>query len=86
LDYRSGDISYNMAKLSAFDREVKIVNDAFQYWKGFVDALESLKKIPDIEKQITLAKDTMEDYKDRLNDLRKTAKRNNTNARRNKRT
>jgi hypothetical protein len=75
-----------MAKLSAHDQEVKVVSGAIEYWKGFLDALESLKKIPNIEKQIQLAKDTMEDYKERLNDLRRKAKRNNTNARRNKRT
>lgn len=75
-----------MAKLSEIDEEVKTLTSAIDYWKGFIDALEQLKKIPDIEKQIQFAKDNMEDYKNRLNDLRKEIKRNSRkNANRNKR-
>jgi len=65
-----------MSKLSDFDEECKAVTSAIDYWKGFIDALESLKRFPDIEKQIQLSKDSLEDYKERLNDLRKEAKRN----------
>ena len=59
------------------DRELKMVNDAIQYWKGFVDALAAVKeeKIADIDKQIEYGNGMLDTYKERLRELRKNGHR-----------
>lgn len=62
--------------------EKSVVNDAIQYWKGFLDALMFLRKnsIEEIDAQIIKIEELIAVYKERLRVLKR-----NKNASRNRR-
>jgi hypothetical protein len=60
------------------DREIKIINDGIQYWKGFLDALLAVKEeLFDHDKQVKYSEEMIVSYKERFRELKTKRKREN---------
>lgn len=61
-----------MARKNDEEREKKVVNDAIQYWRGFSDAIEYAQTSPpQLDIKLKESKQLIEDYRDRLFQLRR---------------